>query len=44
MRTVKRFLEITKKEQVSAADVIVTILHDVIEDHPRYLSHIHEQK
>ena len=30
------YLDITKKDKISPADLATTILHDVIEDHPEF--------
>lgn len=42
-RTVMRFLSITQADSVDADDIIVAILHDTIEDHPKYIAEIREK-
>jgi (p)ppGpp synthase/HD superfamily hydrolase len=38
-----RFLSITKVDFVDAEDIVVAILHDTIEDHPKYIPEIREK-
>lgn len=36
----RQYLDITKKDTITAADLCTTILHDVIEDHPEFAARV----
>lgn len=34
---IRKYLDITRKNSISASDICTVILHDVIEDHPEFI-------
>ncbi len=39
---IRKYLEITKKDSISPADLCIAILHDAIEDHPEFSEQVFE--